>query len=379
MATQSQETLKSTPLERVHLARDAKMVGFAGYSMPVNYPLGVLKEHLHTRSSAGLFDVSHMGQAEVSGPGIDKTMETLVPGDIVGLNPGQIRYTILTNKAGGIIDDLMISRPMEPELAETLFLVVNAACKERDFSHIAAHLDKPLVLTRHDDAALIALQGPKAAHVLGRFVPAAPEMRFMTTRADVLNGAKVRLFRSGYTGEDGYEISIPAADAVRVAELLLEQPEVKPIGLGARDSLRLEAGLCLYGADIDTKTTPVEASLAWSIGKRRRTEGGFPGTEKIQHQLEHGAPRHRVGIRPLGRAPARAHTEIQNDGGKRIGEITSGGFGPSFNGPVAMGYVNADYAKVGTPVTLIVRGQSQDAQVERLPFVPHSYFKSASN
>lgn len=355
------------------------MVGFAGYSMPVQYPLGVLKEHLHTRAAAGLFDVSHMGQAELVGDDVDKAMETLVPGDIADLKPGQIRYTVLTTPEGGIIDDLMISRPAESGREKSLVLVVNAACKERDFAHIGAQLAGRATLTRHDDAALIALQGPKAADVLARLVPAAAAMDFMTTRTDVLANAPVRLFRSGYTGEDGYEISVPNAEAVRIAEILLNQPEVQPIGLGARDSLRLEAGLCLYGSDIDTTTTPIEASLAWTISKRRRTEGGFPGAGKILHQLANGAPRKRVGIRPLGRAPARGHTEIQDGNGRRIGEITSGGFGPSVEGPVAMGYVETAFSKVGTPLTLIVRGQAQAAQVESLPFTPHHYFKTTRN
>jgi len=373
----SQEPLKTTPLEALHIARGAKMVGFAGYNMPVNYPLGVLKEHLHTRHSAGLFDVSHMGQAELVGEGVDKAMETLVPGDVVGLKPGQIRYSLLTTAEGTIIDDLMISRPAEAGKENTLVLIVNAACKDRDFAHIAARLAaSKIALNRHDNLALLALQGPKAAEVLARFVPAAGAMPFMTTRTDTLAGAPVRLFRSGYTGEDGYEISVPATDASRLAETLLDQQEVEAIGLGARDSLRLEAGLCLYGSDIDTTTTPIEASLAWTIGKRRRAEGGFPGADVILRQIENGAPRKRVGIKPLGRAPARAHTEIQDGNGRRIGEITSGGFGPSVNAPVAMGYVEAGFAKVGTPLTLIVRGQAQPAQVENLPFVPHRYFKS---
>jgi aminomethyltransferase len=372
----SQQPLKSTPLEALHIARGAKMVGFAGYNMPVNYPLGVLKEHLHTRAAAGLFDVSHMGQAELTGEGVDKAIETLVPGDVAALKPGQIRYTMLTTPEGGIIDDLMISRPAESGKENTLYLIVNAGCKERDFAHIAARLGEKFALTRHEDAALLALQGPKAAEVLARFIPAAAGLTFMTTRVDKLDGTPVRLFRSGYTGEDGYEISVPAADATRIAEALLAQPEVEAIGLGARDSLRLEAGLCLYGNDIDTSTTPIEAALNWTIGKRRRAEGGFPGAEKILGQIENGPPRKRVGIRPLGRAPARAHTEIQDGNGNRVGEITSGGFGPSVNGPVAMGYVDAAFAKVGTPLTLIVRGQSQPAEVESLPFTPHRYFKS---
>jgi aminomethyltransferase len=318
-----------------------------------------------------------MGQAELSGDGVDRALEMLVPGDIVGLKPGQIRYTLLTTPEGGIIDDLMVSRPAERGRENTLYLIVNAACKDRDFEHIAARLAPAVTLIRHDDAALIALQGPKAAAVLARLIPGVDTMGFMTTREASLGGVDVRVFRSGYTGEDGYEISVPANDAERVAEHLLNQDEVQPIGLGARDSLRLEAGLCLYGSDIDTTTTPIEAALAWTIGKRRREEGGFPGADKILDQLKNGAPRTRVGIRPLGRAPARAHTEIQDSNGRRIGEITSGGFGPSVSGPIAMGYVETPFAKSGTQLNLVVRGQAQPAQVEPLPFVPHRYFKTA--
>ena len=365
-------TLKSTPLEALHVSRGGKMVGFAGYRMPVNYVLGVLKEHLHTRTAAGLFDVSHMGQAELTGPDVVAALESLVPGDIAALAPGQIRYSVLTNAEGGIIDDLMITKVSD----DRLYLVVNAACKHVDFDHISDSLHGRAVLTRFEDAALLALQGPQAAAVMARHVPAAAAMPFMTSRTDTFGNVPVRLFRSGYTGEDGFEISMPNADAVRIAEALLTEPEVEAIGLGARDSLRLEAGLCLYGSDIDTTTTPIEGALAWVIGKRRREQGGFPGAAKILGQLKDGAPRRRVGIKPLGRAPARAHTEIQNSDGRKIGEITSGGFGPSYAGPVAMGYVETAFAKTGTPLQLIVRGQTQPAEVCALPFVPHRYFKA---
>lgn len=368
------ETLKSTALHALHVSLGAKMVPFAGYDMPVNYPLGVLKEHIHTRTHAGLFDVSHMGQATLRGKEIAAALETLVPGDIAGLAPGQIRYTLLLNDQGGIIDDLMVTRTDDPD---ALYLVVNAACKDGDFAHIAAKLAGKAVLTRHDDLALLALQGPAAAAVLATFIPAAATMEFMTSRVDAFDGIPVRLFRSGYTGEDGYEISVPNASAEKVAKALLAAPGVQPIGLGARDSLRLEAGLCLYGADIDTTTSPVEAGLAWVIGKRRREQGGFPGAARIQKELKEGPARKRVGIRPLGRAPARAHTEIQDAGGKKIGEITSGGFGPSFNAPVAMGYVDAALAKAGTALNLIVRGAALPAEVAPLPFVPHRYVKPA--
>ncbi len=370
------ENLKTTPLHALHVSLGAKMVPFAGYAMPVNYPLGVLKEHLHTRAGAGLFDVSHMGQAELSGANVDAALEALVPGDLQGLAPGHIRYTVLLNTDGGIIDDLMVTRPAEPGKENTLYLVVNAACKDTDFGHIAAKLAGKAVLTRHDTAALLALQGPLAAGVLARFIPGCAAMGFMTSRAASFDGVPVRLFRSGYTGEDGFEISVPSHAAANVAKALLDQSEVQPIGLGARDSLRLEAGLCLYGSDIDTTTTPVEANLAWVVGKRRRVEGAFPGAGKILDQLTLGAPRRRVGIQPQGRAPARAHTEIQDGRDHKIGEITSGGFGPTVNAPVAMGYVAPAFATVGTPLVLLVRGQPLPANVAPRPFAPHRYFKT---
>jgi aminomethyltransferase len=308
---------------------------------------------------------------------VDGALETLVPGDIKTLAPGQIRYTLLLNDDGGIIDDLMVTRHELPGKQNTLYLVVNAACKDADLAHIESKLKGRVHLKRYEDAALLALQGPTAAKTLAKFIPAAASMLFMTSRVEKFDGVMVRLFRSGYTGEDGYEIAIPAEAAENIAKALLAEPGVQPIGLGARDSLRLEAGLCLYGSDIDTTTTPTEAALNWVIGARRRAEGGFPGADKIRDQITHGAPRKRVGIKPLGKAPARAHTEIQDSHGKRIGEITSGGFGPSFNGPIAMGYVETAFSKVGTPVKLIVRGQAMPAEVAALPFVPHRYFKPA--
>jgi len=369
------ENLKNTPLDALHVSLGAKMVPFAGYSMPVQYPLGVLKEHLHTRAQAGLFDVSHMGQAEISGPDVDEALETLVPGDIRTLAPGQIRYTLLLNDDGGIIDDLMVTRHEMPGKQNTLYLVVNAGCKENDLAHIMAKLGNRVTMRRYEDAGLLALLGPAAAKTLAKFIPVAAEMPFMTSRVEKFQGVTVRVSRSGYTGEDGYEIGIPADAVEMVAKTLLAEPDVQPIGLGARDSLRLEAGLCLYGSDIDTVTTPTEAALNWVIGARRRVEGGFPGAEKVLEQVTGGASRKRVGIKPLGKAPARAHTEIQDGRGNRIGEITSGGFGPSAGGPIAMGYVDTKFAKVGTPLTLIVRGQPLPAEVAALPFVPHRYFK----
>lgn len=376
MADNLNTPLKYTPLDALHQSLGAKMVPFAGYNMPVNYPLGVLKEHVHTRTHAGLFDVSHMGQGELSGADVDAALETLVPGDLKGLKPGQIRYTVLLNEEGGILDDLMVTRPAEAGKENTLYLVVNAACKDQDFAHIAVKLKGRANLVRHEDAALLALQGPAAAATLARFIPAAASMGFMTSRTESFEGVPVRLFRSGYTGEDGYEISVPAANVEAVARRLLAEPNVEAIGLGARDSLRLEAGLCLYGNDIDTTTTPVEAGLSWVIGKRRRAEGGFPGADKILAQLKDGVARARVGIKPLGKAPARAHTEIQDASGAKIGEITSGGFGPSVNGPIAMGYVDKKFAAAGTKVNLMVRGQALPAEVVQMPFAPHRYFKA---
>jgi aminomethyltransferase len=359
------------------------MVPFAGYAMPVNYPLGVLKEHLHTRAQAGLFDVSHMGQGELVGDDCDAALETLIPGELKALGAGRIRYSALLTESGGILDDFMITRPREPGLRDRLVLVVNAACKDADFAHIASKLAGRAKVIRHEDKALLALQGPAAAAVMARFAPEAAEMGCMTSRVVKLSVAgraiEARLFRSGYTGEDGYEISIAADVAEAVAQALLTHAEVQPIGLGARDSLRLEAGLCLYGSDIDVTTTPIEANLGWIVGKRRKIEGGFAGAAKVIEQINTGVLRLRVGVKPLGKAPARAHTEIQDQGGRRIGEITSGGFGPSFNGPVAMGYVETAHAAPGTPVQLVVRGQSLPAEVATLPFVPHRYFKSSKD
>jgi len=375
--------LKTTPLNALHISLGGKMVPFAGYSMPVQYPMGVLKEHLHTRAQAGLFDVSHMGQAEIIGDDVVGAMESLIPGDLQGLGAGRIRYSTLLTEAGGIIDDLMITKPAEAGAEKKLFLIVNAACKETDFDHIVRRIGGRVKLTRFEDRALLALQGPSAASVLARFAAGCDAMAFMSSRLApfALPGGKnvdVRLFRSGYTGEDGYEISIPGDQAEAVAKTLLAQAEVQPIGLGARDSLRLEAGLCLYGSDIDTTTTPVEANLSWIIGKRRKLEGGFPGAGKIIEQLNTGTQKIRVGIQPTGKAPARAHTEVLDEVGKTIGEITSGGFGPSVNKPVAMGYVDAAFATPGTKIQLVVRGQSMPAEVVALPFAPHRYFKTKS-
>jgi aminomethyltransferase len=373
--TDSDAPLLTTPLDALHRGLGGKMVPFAGYAMPVQYPAGILAEHLHTRRAASLFDVSHMGQItiEAKGEGDDPAaaLERLVPGDIKGLGEGRTRYTVFTNDRGGIEDDLMVSRLS----ATKLFLVVNASCKHADFARLKAGIAAAAEVRMLDDRALVALQGPQAAEVMAALSPEAAAMGFMTIREVTIAGIACLATRSGYTGEDGWEISVASSQAPALVERLLAQPQVAPAGLGARDSLRLEAGLCLYGSDIDTATTPVEAALAWTLGKRRRAEGGFPGAGVIQRQLAEGPARLRVGIKPVGKAPARAHTQITDEAGNIIGEITSGGFGPSVEGPVAMGYVPAAFAKVGTAVRLVVRGKALDAHVAALPFVPHRYFK----
>ena len=371
--------LHTTPLDSWHRKLGARMVPFAGYAMPVQYDLtgdlaarckgGVMAEHLHTRSHAGLFDVSHMGQAMLTGPNVAMALETLVPGDIIGLKPGRQRYTLFTNPAGGIIDDLMVAKLAD----DSLFLVVNASRKATDFAHLAENLSE--TLTVMDDRALLALQGPEAAAVMARLSPEAAALPFMGIAALRIAGVDCLVSRSGYTGEDGFEISIPAADAEMIADALIQQPEVVPIGLGARDSLRLEAGLCLYGNDLDELTSPIEAGLTWVIGKRRKMNWDFPGGLVMRDQLDIGPVRRRVGIRPDGRASARGQTMIVAEDGTEAGLITSGGFGPSVNGPIAMGYVRKDLAADGTRLNLIVRGKTIPATVVPLPFKPHRYIR----
>jgi aminomethyltransferase len=368
------ETLKTTPLHALHIELGAKMVPFAGYDMPVQYPMGILGEHQHTRSGAGLFDVSHMGQFRITGPSYDAAaaaIEKLCPNDFRSLKSGQQRYGFLTNGKGGILDDLMVTRD-----GEALRMVVNAACKDADHAHIAGNLPKDCRLERLDDFALLALQGPQAGAVIARLAPASTGMTFMTGAVLEIAGIKCYATRSGYTGEDGFEISVPNASAVAFAQALLKEPEVKPIGLGARDSLRLEAGLCLYGSDITEKTTPVEAGLSWAIAERRRKEGGFPGDTVLQKQWADGVSRKRVGILPEGKAPARAHTAIANNEGREIGEVTSGGFGPSLGKPIAMGYVATPSAAIGSAVNLVVRGKALPARVAKMPFVQHRYHRN---
>ncbi|MBW4709799.1 glycine cleavage system aminomethyltransferase GcvT [Roseobacter sp. YSTF-M11] len=369
--------LLKTPLFALHEELGAKMVPFAGYAMPVQYPMGVLKEHLHTRSHAGLFDVSHMGQVILSGPSWDAValgFESLVPMDVLGLQDGRQRYGLFTNDAGGIEDDLMFARR-----GDALFVVVNAACKKTDIARMQAKLPKELTVTEITDRALIAVQGPAAENALAALDVRAAEMRFMDVADLVLDGHPVWASRSGYTGEDGYEISVPADEAEALARILLAQDGVAPIGLGARDSLRLEAGLCLYGNDIDATTNPVAAGLNWAIQKVRRSggerEGGFPGAAAVLEALSEGPGQRRVGLKPEGRAPMRAGVTIHDaaEGGALIGAVTSGGFGPTVGGPVAMGYVAARHAEQGTQLYGDLRGKRMPVEVVRLPFVPAKF------
>ncbi|MFK5998235.1 MAG: glycine cleavage system aminomethyltransferase GcvT [Rhodobacterales bacterium] len=371
--------LLRTPLYDLHVKLGAKMVPFAGYDMPVQYPMGVMKEHIHTRTQAGLFDVSHMGQVILRAKSGDTkdaalALETLVPMSIAGIAGNRQRYAFFTNDAGGILDDLMVANR-----GDHLFLVVNAGCKDDDIAHMRAHLSDTCEIDYIEDRALLALQGPAAEIVLSRLCSDAGSMRFMDVLITEIMGVKCWVSRSGYTGEDGYEISVPNDHVVALVEALLDMEEVAPIGLGARDSLRLEGGLCLYGHDIDTTTTPVEAALTWAIQKVRRTggerEGGFPGADVILGQMENGASRKRVGIQPTGRAPMRDGTvlfadETSND---PIGEITSGGFGPTVQSPVAMGYVSIDLAKTGTGIFAEVRGKRLPATVAAMPFTPANF------
>jgi aminomethyltransferase len=374
-----QTSLKQTPLHDLHLALGARMVPFAGYAMPVQYPAGVMKEHLFTRASAGLFDVSHMGQITIhpkSGRIEDAALalERIVPVDVLGLAEGRQRYGLFTNETGGILDDLMIANR-----GDHLFLVVNASCKDADFAHLTAHLGESCDVEMLEDRALIALQGPHAECVLAELWADVATMRFMDVAEADLHDVPCIISRSGYTGEDGFEISIPASHAADVTRRILEHPDVMPIGLGARDSLRLEAGLCLYGNDIDTGTTPVEAALEWALQKARRTggarAGGFPGSERILADFADGASRRRVGLKPEGRAPVRGGVPLyaDADGKTPAGTVTSGGFGPSVDGPVAMGYVDQAHTTVGTQLYAEVRGKYLPVAVAALPFITPTY------
>jgi aminomethyltransferase len=374
----SDEPLLQTPLHAEHVALGARMVPFAGYDMPVQYPTGILTEHNWTREHAGLFDVSHMGQAflvaeDKSHETVARALEALVPADVLNLKPNQQRYSQLLADDGGILDDLMVTRVGAPGHEGWLYLVVNASMKDADYAHIQARLPQGVSLDPKDSLGLMALQGPSAEPVLAKLAPEAAALPFMMSADVQIDGIWCHVSRSGYTGEDGFEISCHGADAAKLWNTLLADPEVKAIGLGARDSLRLEAGLCLYGHDIDTTTSPIEAGLIWSIQKRRREEGGFPGADRIQREIRDGTARVRVGIKPEGRAPAREGTVITTPDGREVGIVTSGGFGPTVNGPVAMGYVAKDVSAVGTDLHLIVRGKPLPAKVAAMPFAPHRY------
>jgi aminomethyltransferase len=396
--------LLQTPLHALHLELGARMVPFAGYTMPVQYPAGLMAEHHHTRSAAGLFDVSHMGQLTLSGPEAAAAFESLMPVDVIGLGVHKQRYGLLLNDDGGIIDDLMFVNRGDPSAAgpsqganapaggsepraagerggQELFVIVNGACKHGDLAHIVERIGARCTVTPQFDRALLALQGPQAVNALARLLPGVEQLVFMTGMPTAWNGADVYVTRSGYTGEDGFEISLPAATAEAFARALLAQPEVKPVGLGARNSLRLEAGLCLYGNDIDVTTTPVEAGLNWAMQKVRRTggerAGGFAGADTVLGQLDGTAPllKKRVGLVALERIPVREHTELQSLDGETIGEVTSGLLGPSADKPVAMGYVKPECAAVGVRVNAIVRGKVVPMEVAPMPFVPNRYYR----
>ena len=369
--------LLRTALYALHVERGAKMVPFAGYEMPVQYPTGVLQEHNHTRAHAGLFDVSHMGQVRLSGPDAAAAFETLVPVDVIGLPSGQQKYALFTNDSGGILDDLMVAR-----LDDDLLVVVNAACKEQDIALMQRGLAGKCKVEPLTDRALLALQGPLASTVLQRLAPAVGSMTFMGVARVSIAGADCVVSRSGYTGEDGYEISVPSAQAETLARQLLAQPEVKPIGLGARDSLRLEAGLCLYGHDMDATATPVEASLVWALSKVRRAggerAGGYPGAVVIDRQLKEGTTRKRVGLKGLDRVPVREGAELfggAEASARKIGRVTSGGPAPTLGEPVAMGYVETGLSSIGTKLFAEVRGKRVAMEVARTPFVPQRYYR----
>lgn len=368
------EQLLQTALYDVHVEKGAKMVPFAGFDMPVQYPMGIVKEHLHTRQQAGLFDVSHMGQIKITGENAASALESLVPIDIVGLGEMQQRYALFTNEQGGVMDDLMVTNA-----GDHLFVVVNAACKEQDIDHLRRHIGNKCQIDVLGDHALLALQGPEAGAVMARLAPDSNELVFMTAANLHIDGIHCFVTRSGYSGEDGFEISVANRDALRLARSLLAQPEVEPIGLGARDSLRLEAGLCLYGHDLDSGTTPVESSLLWALTKSRRADGerpgGYPGADIIMSQIDKGVSRKRVGIKPQGRMPVREDAVLLDSDANEIGRVTSGGFGPSVDGPVAMGYVKTQYAIPDTQLFALVRGKQAPVTVVKLPFVKQRYYR----
>ena len=361
------------PLDAWHRARGARMVPFAGYRMPVQYD-GVMAEHLWTREQAGLFDVSHMGQLYLSGDGLDDALETLLPADLTSLKRDRCRYSLLLEEGGGILDDLMLTR-----WESGVYMVVNGATKWDDIAHLREHLPDAVTINHLDDAALLALQGPRAVTALARLLPGVEDLTFMTAGAFQWNGADLWISRSGYTGEDGFEISLPAEAAEAFADALLAEPEVKPIGLGARDSLRLEAGLPLYGHDLTEDTTPVAADLSFAIGKRRRGDGGFLGAERILAELSQGAIQRRVGLTVEGRQPVREGAVVLDAEGSAVGQVTSGGYAPSVGGAIAMAYVPIALANPGTVITLTQRGKLHRASVTPMPFVPHRYHRKAAS
>lgn len=369
-------SLKQLPINDLHLEYGAKMAPFAGYMMPIQYSMGVLKEHLHTRAHAGLFDVSHMGQLRLVGPNAALALESLIPVDIIDLPLYQQRYAFFTNEVGGILDDLMVTN-----MGDHLFVVVNAACKEADIAYLKERIGQQVAVEVLNDRALLALQGPAAVNILARLAPSLNYLswRFMTARNVPIADVPCLITRSGYTGEDGFEISVAATDAERVARLILAQPEVMFVGLGARDSLRLEAGLCLYGHDIDTTTTPVEAGLTWAVSKSRRPDGaragGFPGVAAIYAGLAVGISKKRVGLISNQKVPVREGAPLVDDQGRSIGRVTSGGVGPSVACPIAMGYVSMEYASLGTNVFAQVRGKNIPMQITTLPFLPPRYYR----
>lgn len=373
--TSTDTPILHTPLYDLHVELGAKMVPFAGYAMPVQYPTGIIKEHTHTRTLAGLFDVSHMGQVRLVGADAAAALETLVPVDIIDLPVGMQRYALFTNEAGGVMDDLMVANAGN----DSLFVVVNAACKAQDIAHMQQHLAGRCTVEVLDDRALLALQGPAAGAVMARLAPKSADMIFMNFTTVTLAGVECYISRSGYTGEDGFEISVPADQAEALARELLAQPEVLPIGLGARDSLRLEAGLCLYGHDLDVHTSPVESSLLWALSKPRRADGerpgGYPGADVILGQIANGVAKKRVGLRPNSRVPVREGAELVDAAGRVVGVVTSGGFGPTLEAPVAMGYVETALAQPGTALSALVRGKPVPVEVVRTPFVAQRYYR----
>ena len=367
--------IRKTPFHQMHVDAGAKMVPFAGYEMPVSYPLGIKKEHTHTRERAGLFDVSHMGQIRLSGEQVMAALESLVPVDIIDLPKMKTRYALFTNENGGVLDDLMVTNLGD----NSLFLVVNAACKYADFKHLQDHLGSSCELELDDDLALLALQGPKAAKVLSGLAPAVNEMTFMTAKQVMINDISCFITRSGYTGEDGFEISVSSQDAENLADILLSSEEVDWIGLGARDSLRLEAGLSLYGHELDTSHSPVESSLNWALSKVRRLggerEGNYLGDKIILNQLQHGSDTKVVGLLPEGRMPVRDGAIIQDENGNQIGYVTSGGFGPTLNKPISIARLETKYTNSQSKLFALVREKKVAVEIIKLPFVKHNYYR----